>query len=25
VYRKIGLGPEAGTAPSAFTTLGAQS
>jgi amino acid transporter len=25
VYRKIGLGPEAGTAPSAYTTLGAQS
>ena len=24
VYRKIGLGPAAGTAPSAFTTLGAQ-
>ncbi len=25
VYRQIGLGPQAGTAPSAFTTLGAQS
>jgi hypothetical protein len=24
VYRKIGLGPEAATAPSALTTLGAQ-
>jgi hypothetical protein len=25
VYRQIGLGPEAGTARSAFTALGAQS